>query len=156
MPFEESPKAITDAQTTLQPTAPVREEAPAQASWVDDIANALGFYFKANYPADDFAPYLRKLTLVKDALGRGDRHTVKVEMGAFFQLLTHRSHGISAPAAEELADFARMVMAVQSHGIVFSRSKPERYGATGPGAEAATQRDGTQSVENRQESSYVD
>jgi hypothetical protein len=28
--------------------------APAQATWVDDIANALGSYFKAHYPTSDF------------------------------------------------------------------------------------------------------
>jgi len=106
--------------------------APAQATWVDDIANALGAYFKANYPTDDFAPYLRKLTLVQDALGRGDRRTVKVEMGAFFTWLTNRSHGISADAADELTNFARMVMPVQEYGIFFPRSGPEEYGTTVP------------------------
>ena len=101
--------------------------APAQTTGVDDIANALGSYFKANYPTYDFAPYLKKLTLVREALGRGDRRTVKVEMGAFFKLLTNRSHGISEGAADELTNFARMVMPVQEYGIFFPRSGPDEY-----------------------------
>src|SRR5207253_9129193 len=68
--------------------------APAQTTPLDDIANALGSYFKANYPTYDFAPYPKKLTLVREALGRGDRRIVKVEMGAFFRLLTNRGYGI--------------------------------------------------------------
>src|SRR5437763_1850499 len=88
-------------------------ESSPRCTWVDDIANALGSYFKANYPTYDFAPYLKKITLVREALGRGDRRTVKVEMGAFFKLLTNRGHGISECAADELTNFARMVMPVQ-------------------------------------------
>jgi hypothetical protein len=68
----------------------------AQATWVDDIANALGSYFKAHYPMSDFTSYLKKLTLVQDAEDRGDRRAVEVEMGAFFTMLTNRSQGISA------------------------------------------------------------
>jgi len=52
--------------------------APAQATWVDDIANALDSYFKAHYPASDFTSALKKLTLVRDAEDRGDRRTVEV------------------------------------------------------------------------------
>ena len=40
---------------------------PVPATWVDDIANALGSYFKAHYPTSDFTSYLKKLTLVRDA-----------------------------------------------------------------------------------------
>lgn len=143
-------------QPSLQPTVPVGEGASARATWVDDIANALDSYFNTNYPADDFAPYLRKLTLVGDALGRGDRRTVKVEMGAFFRWLANRSHGISARAAEELANFARMVMAVREHGIVFPRSEPEEYGKTFPRTEVRTERGEHHGVGNEQEISYVD
>src|SRR5438105_14154911 len=67
--------------------------APAQTTWVDDIANALGSYFKANYPTYDFAPYLKKLTLVREALGRGDGRTVQVEMGGVFQFVTNADQG---------------------------------------------------------------
>lgn len=54
---------------------------PARATWVDDIANALGSYFKRHYPTSDFTAYLKKLTRVRDAEGRGDRRTVEVENG---------------------------------------------------------------------------
>lgn len=119
---------IIDGAVPSHPNPPTTTAvAPAQATWVDDIATALGSYFKANYPTYDFAPYLKKLTLVRDALGRGDRRTVKVEMGAFFKLLTNRGHGISEGAADELTNFARMVMPVQEYGIFFPRSGPEEY-----------------------------
>jgi hypothetical protein len=90
-------------------------------SWVEDIISALD-YFTTNYPAADFVPYQEKLTLVRDALSRHDRRTVTTEMGAFFTLLTDRSGGISAAAADELANFARAVMPVQEYGIFFPAS----------------------------------
>ena len=105
--------------------------APARATWVDDIANALGSYFKAYYPTSDFTSYLKKLTLVRDAEDRGDRRTVQVEMGAFFTMLTNRSQGISAGAADEVANFARTVMPVQEYGIFFPNG-PEQYGTPAP------------------------
>jgi hypothetical protein len=102
-----------DALSTTPTTAPVSRSVPAQATWVDDISSALGSYFKLNYPEDDFAPYLKKLTLVQNAVDRGDQRTVYLEMGAFFTLLTDHSYGISQSAAEELTNFTRMVMPVQ-------------------------------------------
>ena len=117
-PSQEIPKTIRDA--------PVVGVAPAQATWVDDIMNALRSYFRANYPTSDFTSYLKKLTLVRDAVDRGDRRTVEVEMGAFFTMLTNRSHGISKGAADEVANFARIVMPVQEYGIFFPRSGPEQ------------------------------
>jgi hypothetical protein len=155
-PFQDGPKPIVEVESSLQPSAPVVEGAPARATWVDDIVNALGSYFKTNYPTDDFTPYRQKLTLVQDALARGDRRTVKAEMGAFFQLLADGSHGISERAAEELTNFAQMVMAVQEHGIVFPRRESEEHGATGPRTEGTTEREETPSGGKRQESSYVD
>jgi hypothetical protein len=115
------------ATTTDQPvsspgSAPALGALPSQLTWVDDIINALGQYFKANYPTADFVPYLKQLTVVRDALSRKDRRTVKVEMGAFFKLLTNRSYGISEDAADELANFARVAMPVQEYGIFFPRS----------------------------------
>ena len=111
--------------------APTTVVVPAQATWVADIANALGSYFKAHYPTSDFTSYLKKLTLVRDAEDRGDRRTVEVEMGAFFTMLTNRSQGISAGAAEEVANFARAMMPVQAYGIFFPVG-PEQYGTPAP------------------------
>src|SRR5436853_7357045 len=54
--------------------------APAQTTCVDDIANALGSYFQANYPTYDFAAYLKKLALLPVALARGDCRTATVEL----------------------------------------------------------------------------
>ncbi len=149
---------IMGAQPSIRYDAPVLKLAPAQATWawVDDIADALGSYFKANYPQDDFAPYLKKLSLIQDGLGRGDRRTVKLETGAFFTMLTNRGHGISEGAAEELTNFAKMVMTVQEYGIVFPRSGPEQYGTTLPWSEVKTQRGENHGVGNQQETSYVD
>lgn len=131
-PSQEIPKTIRDARPSFPSDAPVVGVAPAQATWVDDIMNALGSYFKANYPTSDFTSYVKKLTLVRDAVDRGDRRTVEVEMGAFFTMLTNRSHGISKGAADEVANFARIVMPVQEYGIFFPRSGPEAYGTTVP------------------------
>lgn len=117
---------IMEAQPSFPSDAPVVGVAPAQATWVDDIMNALGSYFKANYPTSDFTSYLKKLTLVRDAVDRRDRRAVEVEMGAFFTMLTNRSHGISKGAADEVANFARIVMPVQEYGIFFPRSGPEQ------------------------------
>jgi hypothetical protein len=79
-------KGIGDAKSPIQSDAPARI-APAQATWVDGIMEALRMYFKTNYPASDFAAYLKQLTTVRDAMGRGDRRTVNVEMGTFFTML---------------------------------------------------------------------
>jgi hypothetical protein len=107
------------AQPAAGHHAPTTVGGPAGATWVDEIANALGSYFTTHYPTSDFTSYLKKLTLVRDAEGRGDRRTVEVEMGAFFTMLTNRSQGISAGAAEEVANFARAMMPVQEYGIFF-------------------------------------
>lgn len=123
---------IMAVQPSMQRDAPVVRVAPAQATWVDDIMIALGSYFKANYPTSDFTAYVKKLTLVRDAVDRGDRRTVEIEMGAFFTMLTNRSHGINKGAADEVANFARVVMPVQEYGIFFPRSGPEEYGTTVP------------------------
>jgi hypothetical protein len=105
--------------------------APAQATGVDDIANALDSYFKAHYPTSDFTSYVKKLTQVRDAEDRGDRRTMELEMGAFFTMLTNQSQGISAGAADEVANFARAVMPVQEYGIFFPNG-PEQYGTPAP------------------------
>jgi len=107
--------------------APTTVVVPARATWVDDIANALGPYFKAHYPTSDFTSYMKKLTLVRDAEERGDRRTVEVELGAFFTMLTNRSQGISEGAADEVANFARAVMPTQEYGIFFPNG-PAQYG----------------------------
>ena len=123
---------IMGAQPSFPSDAPVVGVVPAQTTWVDDIIGALRSYFKVNYPASDFTSYVKRLTLVRDAVGRRDQRTVEVEMGVFFTMLTNRSHGISGGAADEVARYARMVMPVQEFGIFFPRSWPDEYGTTVP------------------------
>ncbi len=88
----------------------------AQANWVDEIANSVSFY-KSNYPTSNWQPYQEKLTLVKDALARGDQRTVRTEMGKWFKMLRNREHGINDIAADELLNFSLMVTPVQEYGI---------------------------------------
>jgi hypothetical protein len=88
----------------------------AQANWIDELTNSMSFY-KATYPGSNWDPYQKKLTLVRDALNRGDQATVKTEMGAFFKMLRARAHGISDVAADELFNFALMVTPVQEYQI---------------------------------------
>jgi len=99
---------------------------PVPTTWVDDIMNALGSYFKTNDPTFDFTSYLKRLTLARDAENRGDRRTVEVEMGAFFTMLTNRSLGISEGTADEVANFARALMPAQEYRIFFPNG-PEQY-----------------------------
>ena len=88
----------------------------AQNTWVDEIANSLTFY-KANYPTSNWDPYQQKLTTVREALGRSDQRTVKVEMGKWFKMLRNRAYGIHDVAADELFNFALMVTPIDEYGI---------------------------------------
>jgi hypothetical protein len=111
--------------------APTTVVVPVPATWVDDIMNALGSYFKTNDPTFDFTSYLKRLTLARDAENRGDRRTVEVEMGAFFTMLTNQSLGISEGTADEVANFARALMPAQEYGIFFPKG-PEQYWTPAP------------------------
>ena len=88
----------------------------AQNTWVDEIANSLTFY-KANYPTSNWDPYQQKLTTIREALGRSDQRTVKVEMGKWFKMLRNRAYGIHDVAADELFNFALMVTPIDEYGI---------------------------------------
>ena len=88
----------------------------AESTWVDEISNSLTFY-KASYPGSNFEPYLHRLNRVKDALGQGDKRTVRVEMGKWFKMLRNREHGINDVAADELFNFAMMVTPIEEYGI---------------------------------------
>ncbi|WP_447977554.1 hypothetical protein [Candidatus Nitrospira bockiana] len=93
--------------------------AQAQTGWADELANSLSFY-QANYPASNWAPYVQKLNLVREALSRGDQRTVRVEMNKWFKMLRNREHGIHDVAADELFNFAVMVTPLQEYGISVS------------------------------------
>lgn len=95
----------------------------AQATWADEIGNALAFY-KASYPNSNWDPYQQKIMLVREAAGRGDQRIVRKEMGIFFKMLRTREHDISEVAADELYNFAVMVTPVQEYGISLPASQP--------------------------------
>lgn len=78
-------------------------------TWVDQIAHSLTFY-KASYPASNWAPYEQKLTAIQEALSRGDEETVKAETSTFVKMLQTREHGINTAAADELYNFALTVI----------------------------------------------
>lgn len=123
---QERPAATTDAQPLRPDGMPGAKVAPSQASlWVDDIASALGSYFAANYPGDDFGPYVTQIALVRGAVRSGDRRAVKVEMRAFFTMLARRSHGLSEGAADELMSFSRIAMPGVLYGIFHPESGPQ-------------------------------
>ena len=128
IPLQEVPNGVPDTQPSLPSDAPVVKVPSAELIWVDDITNALHLYFKANYPAANFSSYLKQLTVMRDAVGRGDRRTVKVEMGMFLTMLANRNDGISQGAAEELRNFAQVVMPAQEYGLIFPTSGVETYG----------------------------
>lgn len=128
IPLQEVPNGVTDTQPSLPSDAPVVKVPSAELIWVDDIMNALHLYFKTNYPAANFSSYLKQLTVMRDAVDRGDRRTVKVEMGTFLTMLANRNDGIGEGAAEELRNFARVVMPAQEYGLIFPSSGIEAYG----------------------------
>ena len=88
----------------------------AQTNWVDELTNSVNFY-KTNYPASNWEPYLAELTLVKEALARGDQRIVRSKMGKWFKMLRNRDHGIHDVAADELYNFGLMVTPIQEFNI---------------------------------------
>lgn len=126
--LQEVPNEVAGTQPSLPSDAPVVKVPSAELIWVDDIMNALHQYFKTNYPAANFSSYLKQLTVMRDAVDRGDRRTVKVEMGTFLTMLANRNDGISEGAAEELRNFAQVAMPAQEYGLIFPSSEVEAYG----------------------------
>lgn len=79
---------------------------------------------KATYPNSDWKPYEDKLTLVRQAVDRGDQRTVRMEMGKWFKMLRNRDYGIHDVAADELFNFAVMVTPMQEYGIMVPTQMP--------------------------------
>lgn len=92
----------------------------AQSLWIDEIANSMVVY-KSLYPTSNFEPYEKQLTLVKEALNKGDRKAVGTEMSKWFKMLRKRAHGIDGIAAEEMFNFAVMVTPAQEYNISVPR-----------------------------------
>ena len=113
---------IMAEQPSIQRDAPGTEIPAVQAMWINEIRNLLEI-FKGNYRTSNFDRYLKKLNQVGEAVRQGDRRTMKVEMGSFFQMLAKREHGINAGAADDLSNYARRVMPAQEYGIIFPRNE---------------------------------
>ena len=92
--------------------------------WIDELRIALGRYMWGH--SDHLNAYLDTLTLVRDAVGRGDRRTVKQEMDTYFSmLLADRAYGITDATAKELSTAALRVTPIRAYGIVIPRSLQE-------------------------------
>ncbi|MDF0645196.1 MAG: hypothetical protein P0111_14290 [Nitrospira sp.] len=91
-------------------------QAEVSTTWIDELTNSVSFY-KSNYPASNWEPYLGKLAVVKDALGRGDQAMVRKEMGRWFKMLRNHEYGIHDVAADELYNFALIVTPIQEFNI---------------------------------------
>jgi len=126
-PGEGIPDIMATQSSMIQRDASVTGNS-AQSTWLREIRNSLDAY-TVTYPSSNFAPYQTKLNLVGDALSRGDRRAVKVEMGAFFKMLAKRSHAINEGAADELSNLAQMVTPIQEYGIQVPKFGAERYGS---------------------------
>jgi len=102
-------------------TAPTDRLAPP-VDWVDDLEHRLRTDFRKKYPAYDFAPYVRELDRVRDAIRLGDRWGAKREMGVFLRMLVRRAYGLGNEAAEELAFLSQRIMPDEEFAIVYPGS----------------------------------
>jgi len=120
-PTQERPGAFAGVESPVRHKAPGVGGTPASVAWVDDMRNSLGIYMW-NHPTSQLNPYLETLTLVRDAVDRGDRRTVKLEMDTYFTMLALRAQGISEAEAKDLSAVAVQVTPAQAYGIVIPRS----------------------------------
>ena len=120
-PTQERTSAFMGAEPPVRHEASRAGHTPATVVWVDDMRNSLGIYMW-NHPASQLTPYLETLTLVRDAVGRGDRQTVKLEMDMYFTMLAMRAQGISEAEAKDLSAVALQVTPTEAYGIVIPRS----------------------------------
>jgi len=80
----------------------------SECTWCDQMANSLTFY-KATYPTSNFDPYLQKVGILREAVGRGDQNAVRAEIQELFTMLRSRAHGINDVAADEILNHWQMV-----------------------------------------------
>jgi hypothetical protein len=93
----------------------------AQTNWMDELTGSVNFY-KSRYPTTNndpanWDPYLTELNLMKKAAIRGDRETVRVEMGKWFKMLKDREGGIHPKAADELFRLAVLATPFEEYKI---------------------------------------
>lgn len=82
--------------------------ASSQCAWCDEMINSLSFY-KTTYPTSNFEPYVQKVHMLQDAIGRGDQEAVRGRIGELFKMLRTRAHDINDVAADELLSYWQMV-----------------------------------------------
>lgn len=82
--------------------------AASQCAWCDEMINSLSFY-NATYPTSNFEPYVQKVGILRDAVGRGDQEAVRGGIGELFKMLRTRAHDINDVAADELLSYWQMV-----------------------------------------------
>ena len=102
----------------------------SECAWCDQMANSLTFY-KATYPTSNFDPYLQKVGILREAVGRGDQSAVRAEIRELFQMLRTRAHGINDVAADELLNHWQMVTPVEQ--LKLSEPQVEECTATSTG-----------------------
>ena len=91
-----------------------------QGTWTDEITNSITLY-KSLYPSSNFEPYSAQLTLVKEAVMKGNKKGVRTEMRKWFKMLRKRAHSIDGIAADELLNIAVMVTPLQQYNISVPR-----------------------------------
>ena len=114
-PSQETKQAITETQPAIDLGVP-SVVAPAQGTWVNEIANSLKNY-KATYPASNFDAYTEKLNKVRIALDSGSQEKVRAEMGVLLKMLRTRAHGINDIAADELFNYWVLVTPIAEYRI---------------------------------------
>lgn len=100
--------------------SPVQEyqiSVPPSPTWIDQINNAVLFY-RAGNPDGNWEPYLQKLTVIRDAVRRGDQRRASAQLGVFFGMLRTHAHGIDDVAADEIYNFALMLTQFNDQGNV--------------------------------------
>src|SRR5437879_12888892 len=80
----------------------------SECTWCDQMANSLTFY-KATYPTSNFDPYLQKVDILREAVGRGDQTAVRDEIQELLTMRRSRAHGINVVAEDELLNHWQMI-----------------------------------------------
>lgn len=99
--------------------SPVQEyqvAVPPSPTWIDQLNNAVLFH-RATSPGGNWEPYLQKLTVIRDAVRRGEMRRASGQMGVFFGMLRTHAHGIDDVAADDIYNFALMLNQYNEPGI---------------------------------------
>ncbi|WP_447976548.1 hypothetical protein [Candidatus Nitrospira bockiana] len=75
--------------------------AAADDAWIDQFNNTVVFYQQAD-PLADWQPYLDTVRMIREGLEARNDTVVQTAQGELIRMLTSRSHGINAAAADDL------------------------------------------------------